>query len=57
MLEVHIFDFDRDIYREHLQIDFLHKLRNEQKFAGLDELVAQIGRDCEAARAWFAARN
>lgn len=57
VLEVHIFDFDRDIYREHLQIDFLHKLRNEQKFAGLDELVAQIGRDCEAARAWFAART
>lgn len=57
VLEVHIFDFGRDIYREHLQIDFLHKLRNEQKFAGLDELVAQIGRDCEAARDWFAARH
>ncbi|KAF0814105.1 Riboflavin biosynthesis protein RibF [Andreprevotia sp. IGB-42] len=53
VLEVHLFDFNRQIYRQHLHVDFLHKLRDEAKFAGLPELIAQISRDCEDARAWF----
>ncbi|WP_245615878.1 bifunctional riboflavin kinase/FAD synthetase [Andreprevotia chitinilytica] len=56
VLEVHLFDFNRQIYRHHLRIDFLHKLRDEAKFAGLPELITQIGKDCDDARAWFAAR-
>lgn len=50
-LEVHLFNFNRDIYRAHLRIEFLHKLRDEQKFASLDELIAQIGHDADRARA------
>lgn len=57
VLEVHIFDFDRDIYRQHLRVDFLHKLRDETKFPDLDSLKAQIALDCNNARAWHAARD
>jgi len=53
-LEVHLFDFDEDIYGDILQVEFRHFLRGEQKFGSLDELIAQIGRDAEAARAWLA---
>ncbi|MBM5570702.1 MULTISPECIES: bifunctional riboflavin kinase/FAD synthetase [Deefgea] len=55
-LEVHIFDFDRDIYRSHLRINFLAKLRDEEKYPDFDSLIAQIQKDCDQARAWFAAR-
>jgi len=50
MLEVHLFDFDRVLYRRHLRVDFLHKIRDEEKFSDLETLRAQIARDCEAAR-------
>ena len=53
LLEVHLFDFDQDIYGEDLEITFRKFLRPEQKFAGLDALRAQIARDVEAARAVF----
>jgi riboflavin kinase/FMN adenylyltransferase len=54
-LEVHLFDFDGDLYGQHLRIDFLHKLRDEQKYPNLDELKAQIARDCDLARKLLAA--
>ena len=54
-LEAHLFDFDEDLYGEHLHIDVLHFLRPEQKFDGLDALKAQITKDGEAARAWLGA--
>ncbi|WP_308445827.1 bifunctional riboflavin kinase/FAD synthetase [Chitinolyticbacter albus] len=57
VLEVHLFDFNRQIYREHLQVRFLAKLRDEAKFDGLPALIAQIARDCDDARAWFARRG
>lgn len=44
-VEVNIFDFDQEIYGENLTVEFLQKLRNEQKFNGLDELKAQIAKD------------
>ena len=44
-VEVNIFDFDQEIYGENLTIEFLQKIRNEQKFSGLDELKAQISKD------------
>lgn len=54
VLEVFIFDFKREIYGEHLRINFLAKLRDEAKFTGLDALIAQIQKDCDNAREWFA---
>ncbi|GAA5534546.1 riboflavin biosynthesis protein RibF [Deinococcus aluminii] len=48
--EVHLFDFDGDLYGEELDVKFFAHLRGEQKFSGLDELKAQLGRDAEAAR-------
>jgi riboflavin kinase / FMN adenylyltransferase len=57
LLEVHLFDFACDIYRKHLQVRFLSKLRDEEKYADMDTLKQQIGRDVEAARAFFAMRT
>jgi riboflavin kinase/FMN adenylyltransferase len=51
LLEVHLFDFDEEIYGEDLEITFRKFLRPEQKFAGLDELRQQIASDAEQARA------
>ncbi|MEX0785335.1 MAG: bifunctional riboflavin kinase/FAD synthetase [Dehalococcoidia bacterium] len=53
-VETHVLDFDGDCYERELRVEFLHRLRDEQRFAGPDELVAQIGRDVEAARAYHA---
>jgi riboflavin kinase / FMN adenylyltransferase len=52
-LEVHLLDFDNDIYDEIMQVSFIEKLRNEEKFANLDELKQQIALDIEQARAYF----
>jgi riboflavin kinase/FMN adenylyltransferase len=54
LLEVHIFDFDRDIYGDLISVEFFHKIRDERQFDGLDALKAQIHYDIETARAWFA---
>jgi riboflavin kinase/FMN adenylyltransferase len=51
LLEVHLFDFDGDLYGQYLDVDFVARLRDEQKFASLDALVAQMHRDAAAARA------
>lgn len=53
LLEVHLFDFNREIYGEHVQVHFLHKLRDEQKFSDLSELVSQIKQDCQQAKNFF----
>lgn len=53
-LEVHLFDFDRDIYGKHVRVHFLHKIRDEMKFPDLDELKRWIERDERAARDFFA---
>lgn len=55
VLEVHLLDFDRDIYGAHVTVNFLHKLRSEEKYASLDLLKAQISRDVAAVRAFFGA--
>ncbi|MHB1351761.1 MAG: bifunctional riboflavin kinase/FAD synthetase [Thiobacillus sp.] len=54
VLEVHLFDFDADIYGRRVQVDFLHKLRDEEKYPDLDSLVVQIRRDVENARQFLA---
>ncbi len=53
LLEIHLFDFDRDIYGAHLAVRFVHKLRDEQRFPNFDALRAQIAADAVAARAYF----
>ncbi|MCX7896399.1 MAG: bifunctional riboflavin kinase/FAD synthetase [Rhodocyclaceae bacterium] len=53
ILEVHLFDFDRDIYGAHVTVHFLHKLRDEMKFASLEALAVQIARDIDAVRHYF----
>jgi len=53
VLEVHLLDFERDIYGRHLHVRFLQKLRDEQKFADLDTLKHHIARDVEDARQFF----
>ncbi len=54
VLEVHLFDFDADIYGRRVRVEFLHKLRDEEKYPDLDSLVAQIHRDVDNARQFLA---
>jgi len=53
VLEVHLFDFGREIYGHRVSVRFLAKLRDEKKFASVDELVVQMGRDAQQARDYF----
>jgi riboflavin kinase/FMN adenylyltransferase len=55
--EAHLFDVDVDLYGAELRVHLLERLRDEQKFSGLDALTAQIGRDMQMARALVAARK
>ncbi len=55
-LEVHLFDFQGRIYGRRIGVRFLKKLRDEQKFAGIDALVVQMDKDAEQARQYFARR-
>ena len=52
-LEAFLFDFSGDLYGRRISIEFLKKLRDEAPFASMQELAAQIGRDCDAAREYF----
>lgn len=52
-LEVHVFDFNGDLYDQHVHVQFFHKLRDEQKFDGLDALKAQIALDALQAKQYF----
>jgi len=49
-IETNLFDFNMDIYGEILDIQFLHKLRDERKFPTVNDLIAQIKLDVEAAK-------
>ena len=57
VLEVHLFEFDRDIYGRRVSVRFLAKLRDEEKFASVDELVEQMGRDAQQAQQYFQHRD
>ena len=57
MLEVHLLDFEQDIYDADMTVTFCHLVRPEQKFDSLEQLQAQIARDIEAAKAWFATQS
>lgn len=53
LLEVHLFDFDRDIYGAHVAVSFLKKLRDERRFESFAELQQQIRLDAAQARTFF----
>lgn len=56
MIEVHLFQFSGDLYGQTLRVECLHRLRSEQKFASVDQLIAQLGNDREQAEHWLATR-
>lgn len=53
LLEVHLFDFAQQVYGKLVRVEFLAKLRNEEKYGTLDELTAAIARDAQRARDLF----
>ena len=53
-LEVHLFEFDQQIYGKHLRVEFLQKLRDEAKYPDLATLTKHIAMDVENAKQWFA---
>lgn len=55
LLEVHIFDFNRDIYGEYIHVDFVARLRSEEKFDDAEKLIEQMHRDSAQAREILAA--
>lgn len=50
ILEVHIFDFDDDIYGQNIHVDFIARLRGQEKYDRVDDLVAQMHRDADNAK-------
>jgi riboflavin kinase/FMN adenylyltransferase len=50
LLEAHLFDFDADLYGRHIEVEFVARLRDEEKFPDLPALVVQMNRDAEQAR-------
>lgn len=57
LLEAHLFDFDGDLYGRRIRVEFVHKLRDELKFDGLEALVAQMDQDAAQARAILARQS
>jgi riboflavin kinase/FMN adenylyltransferase len=55
LLEVHLLDWHGDAYGKLVRVEFLKKLRDEEKYVDLETLTAAIARDVANARAWFAA--
>jgi riboflavin kinase/FMN adenylyltransferase len=56
LLEVYVFDFDEPIYGRRIGVEFVHKLRDEERFPDLDTLRRRIGTDVADARRFFAER-
>ncbi len=54
LLETHLFDYDQPCYGKLVRVEFLQKLRDEEKYPDLPTLTAAIQRDADQARAWFA---
>lgn len=54
LLEVHIFDFDREIYGRYIHVDFIARLRSEEKFDNEKDLIEQMHRDAIRATALLA---
>jgi riboflavin kinase/FMN adenylyltransferase len=56
-IETYIFDFDGDLYGDVLRVRFLHRIRDERKFGGIEELKTQIERDTRRALNYFSRRG
>jgi riboflavin kinase/FMN adenylyltransferase len=56
-VEAHLLDFEGDLYGKRLGLEFIDRIRDEQRFAGIEALIAQIGKDVETGRALFARHN
>jgi riboflavin kinase/FMN adenylyltransferase len=54
-VEAHLLDWHGDLYGQTVQVAFIERIRGEQKFAGIEELKAQIARDVQRAREVLAA--
>ena len=54
LLEVHLFDYAASCYGTLIRVEFLHKLRDEEKYDDLASLTAAIANDTQRARAFFA---
>lgn len=54
VLEVHVFDFNEDLYGRHVRVEFVEKIRDEEKYEGLEALKRQIALDCAEARRMLA---
>ena len=57
VLEIHLIDFDRDVYGERISVFFLEKIRADEKFDDQESLVAQIARDKKNAELFFQRRG
>ena len=57
ILEVHLLDFDQQIYGRRIIVEFVHKIRDEQQFTSLDNLADSIGEDVKKINQWFENNN
>lgn len=57
ILEVHLLDFDQQIYGQRISVEFVHKIRDEQQFTNLDDLAESISDDVVLIEQWFAENN
>ncbi len=53
LLEVHLLDFNRDIYGRYVQVEFCEKLRNEIRYSHVNQLIEQIAKDVAVAKKYF----
>ena len=53
VVEAHIFDFDRDVYGERVELGLVHRLRGERRFDSVEQLIRQIGEDARLAREYL----
>lgn len=56
-VETYVFDFDGDLYGDVLRVRFLHRIRDERKFSGIDELKNQIQKDSNRALNYFSRKG
>jgi len=49
-IEIHVFEFDKNLYGEEIQIEFVERLRDEKKFTSMEELKIQLSIDKENAQ-------
>jgi riboflavin kinase/FMN adenylyltransferase len=56
-LEIHLLDFNRDIYGQSMKVKFIHRLRGETRFATIEELIDQVNQDIQTTRGIFADGN